>query len=75
MMTNGNGGYDVRATIRCTSAVAKPAGATFTVSSEEPGLVVVEVQDENLKIAYITVYLSDLERVVDMLASNPHISF
>lgn len=74
-MTNGDGGYSIRATIRCTSEVPQPAGATFTVSSEEPGLVMVEVQDENLKIAYITVYLSDLERVVDMLVNNPHISF
>lgn len=74
-MTNGDGGYDVRATIRCTAAVTKPAGVTFTISSEQPGVVMIEVQDENLKIAYVTVYLSDLERVVDMIANNPHITF
>ena len=75
MMTNGNGGYSIRATIRCTSEVPQPAGATFTIDSEEPGRVTLEVQDANLRIAYITVYLSDLERVVDTLANNPHITF
>jgi hypothetical protein len=71
MMTNGDGGYSIRATIRCTSEVPQPAGATFTLESEKPGLVTLEVKDANLKIAYVTVYLSDLERIVDMLASNP----
>jgi hypothetical protein len=75
MITNGDGGYVVRATVRSTSEVAKPSGAIFSIDSEEPGRVTIEVTDENLKIAYVTVYLADLERVVDMIASNPHITF
>lgn len=74
MMTNGNGGYKVKAVVN-TATSEKPASVTISVDSNQPGFATVEVTDENLRISYVTVYLSDLERVVQMLTSNPHIGF